>query len=436
MNPWWKRPSPGNDGARKNRKNEPGAAKNKKQKNDSDDSDQPSRLGDTLHNADDISELDGDLFEDEAPKKNKKRKRRRKKSGGKNERPASGIGLVLCDLEAFAHTLNTEATNPEPLLEGLWGKQTPPRLRAYTGGRGHARLADVSEELGFELIELEEDQIATQMTVDAWSAADDLDEGEAVLLIADHPSLVPLCEHLKETGVTVLVHRSSDNPLAEACDLDQARPGGEKPKKDKRRSAAKGSAGDQEDDEQDERGRDAQSRRRRGRRDEDSDDRRDADTPDDAEHAEDADESEDSERSEGSHAGGRGKSSKPKKKGRKEKPSADHDGDEGDSREDGKRHAKQAGRSGGKRSARRSQRDPLHVLDAALRELAEGEARVMWATLVRQECHRQDPAFDETHHGYESFQDLLEEAQRRGLLELRLHEKTDSYLVTAWTPAA
>ena len=76
------------------------------------------------------------------------------------------------------------------------------------------------------------------------------------------------------------------------------------------------------------------------------------------------------------------------------------------------------------------------VLDGALRELVDRGPMMIWATLVRQECLRQAPGFDETLFGYESFQGLLEAAAEQGRIELTHVEETDSWVISAWSPAA
>ena len=76
------------------------------------------------------------------------------------------------------------------------------------------------------------------------------------------------------------------------------------------------------------------------------------------------------------------------------------------------------------------------TLDAALRELVDQGPMMVWATLVRQECLRQVPGFDETAYGFDSFHQLLEAAAEQGRIELSFVEETDSWVISSWCPAA
>ena len=51
--------------------------------------------------------------------------------------------------------------------------------------------------------------------------------------------------------------------------------------------------------------------------------------------------------------------------------------------------------------------------------------------MVKQALKRRKPGFTETYYGFRSFSDLLEEAQKRGLLELQRDEKSGGYTLRA-----
>jgi len=48
---------------------------------------------------------------------------------------------------------------------------------------------------------------------------------------------------------------------------------------------------------------------------------------------------------------------------------------------------------------------------------------------VKQALKRRSPGFNESYYGFRAFSDLLEEAQKRGLLALERDEKSGGYLV-------
>ncbi len=57
-----------------------------------------------------------------------------------------------------------------------------------------------------------------------------------------------------------------------------------------------------------------------------------------------------------------------------------------------------------------------------------GEEKI-WGSMIKQALKRRNPGFNETYHGFRSFNSLLEEAAIRGLLKLEHDEKSGGYLV-------
>jgi len=58
-----------------------------------------------------------------------------------------------------------------------------------------------------------------------------------------------------------------------------------------------------------------------------------------------------------------------------------------------------------------------------------GAQEKVWGSMVKQTLKRRKPGFNETYHGFRSFGQLLEEAEKRKLLELELDEKSGGYIV-------
>ena len=67
------------------------------------------------------------------------------------------------------------------------------------------------------------------------------------------------------------------------------------------------------------------------------------------------------------------------------------------------------------------------TLDAISGE-REGDDPI-WGSMIKQTLKRRNPAFDERASGFRSFNALLEEAQKRGLLKLEADEKSGGYRV-------
>ncbi len=70
----------------------------------------------------------------------------------------------------------------------------------------------------------------------------------------------------------------------------------------------------------------------------------------------------------------------------------------------------------------------LETFDA-IREERDEDDRI-WGSMIKQALKRRNPGFNERAHGFRSFNDLLLEAQKRGLLKLEHDEKSGGYLVT------
>lgn len=69
------------------------------------------------------------------------------------------------------------------------------------------------------------------------------------------------------------------------------------------------------------------------------------------------------------------------------------------------------------------------TLDALTEEREEDEH--IWGSMIKQALKRRNPGFNERAYGFRSFNDLLHEAQARGLLKLLPDEKSGGYVVRA-----
>ena len=59
-----------------------------------------------------------------------------------------------------------------------------------------------------------------------------------------------------------------------------------------------------------------------------------------------------------------------------------------------------------------------------------GDRAKLWGSMIKQTLKRRRPGFSESAYGFGSFNDLLEEAQARGLLELERDERSGGYVIT------
>jgi uncharacterized protein (TIGR00288 family) len=74
----------------------------------------------------------------------------------------------------------------------------------------------------------------------------------------------------------------------------------------------------------------------------------------------------------------------------------------------------------------------LETVEALFRERQDN----LWGSMVKQTLKRKRPNFAETFYGYRTFNQLLEEAQQKGLLELQKDDKSGGYLILSFGPNA
>jgi uncharacterized protein (TIGR00288 family) len=58
-----------------------------------------------------------------------------------------------------------------------------------------------------------------------------------------------------------------------------------------------------------------------------------------------------------------------------------------------------------------------------------GDTAKLWGSMVKQTLKRRQPSFNESFYGFASFNELLEEAQARGQLELEMDKRSGGYVV-------
>jgi uncharacterized protein (TIGR00288 family) len=81
----------------------------------------------------------------------------------------------------------------------------------------------------------------------------------------------------------------------------------------------------------------------------------------------------------------------------------------------------------------------LEALEQVL-ETVEGLFRErdgnLFGSMIKQTLKRKRPMFNETYHGYGSFNELLADAEKRGLLKLQKETKSGGYVILGFGPAA
>src|SRR5262245_38570683 len=77
-----------------------------------------------------------------------------------------------------------------------------------------------------------------------------------------------------------------------------------------------------------------------------------------------------------------------------------------------------------------AKRKGFELLLESLLALRRENKEVLWSSMVKDTMKRKKPSFNESYHGYRSFSELLEDAQKEGLLELDTDKRSRTYVVT------
>src|SRR5216683_5794000 len=77
-----------------------------------------------------------------------------------------------------------------------------------------------------------------------------------------------------------------------------------------------------------------------------------------------------------------------------------------------------------------TKRKAFALLLESLLALRRENKEVLWSSMVKDTMKRKKPSFNESYHGYRTFSELLEDAQREGLLELETDKRSRTYVVT------
>lgn len=69
----------------------------------------------------------------------------------------------------------------------------------------------------------------------------------------------------------------------------------------------------------------------------------------------------------------------------------------------------------------------LSTLEALIAE--RGAEEKIWGSMVKQALKRRQPGFNESYYGFRAFSDLLEEAEKKGVIKLEPDEKSGGYVI-------
>ncbi len=85
----------------------------------------------------------------------------------------------------------------------------------------------------------------------------------------------------------------------------------------------------------------------------------------------------------------------------------------------------------------KKQAEAFKLLIDSIKALMRENKEILWGSMVKQTMQRKKPTFNEEYYGYNTFSDLLEDAQNNNIIRLKKDVKSGSYVITGFAqPAA
>ena len=85
----------------------------------------------------------------------------------------------------------------------------------------------------------------------------------------------------------------------------------------------------------------------------------------------------------------------------------------------------------------KKQAEVFKLLIDSIKALMRENKEILWGSMVKQTMQRKKPTFNEEYYGYNTFSDLLEDAQNNNIIKIKKDQKSGSYVITGFAqPAA
>ncbi len=76
------------------------------------------------------------------------------------------------------------------------------------------------------------------------------------------------------------------------------------------------------------------------------------------------------------------------------------------------------------------------LLTEAMQALIREDKEILWGSMIKQTMKRKRPSFNEGYYGYRTFSELLEDAEKKGVIRLTKDQRSGSYIVTGFAGTA
>jgi uncharacterized protein (TIGR00288 family) len=77
-------------------------------------------------------------------------------------------------------------------------------------------------------------------------------------------------------------------------------------------------------------------------------------------------------------------------------------------------------------------REAFQLLVDSVVALVRENKEVLWSSLVKETMKRKKPSFNESYHGYRTFSDLLEDAEKEGIIRLQTDIRSGTYVIVGF----
>ncbi|MDH3253964.1 MAG: NYN domain-containing protein [Acidobacteriota bacterium] len=78
----------------------------------------------------------------------------------------------------------------------------------------------------------------------------------------------------------------------------------------------------------------------------------------------------------------------------------------------------------------------FRLMSDSIQALMRENKEVLWGSMVKQTMQRKKPSFSEGYYGYSSFSEMLEDAEKQGIIKLKKDPRSGTYIVTGFATAA
>jgi len=77
-------------------------------------------------------------------------------------------------------------------------------------------------------------------------------------------------------------------------------------------------------------------------------------------------------------------------------------------------------------------KEAFQLLVDSVVALVRENKEVLWSSMVKETIKRKKPSFNESYHGYRTFSDLLEDAEKEGIIQLRTDARSGTYVIVGF----